>query len=73
MRAVFAALCALRYADSNTPAMDKIYFFAHRTTLAIQKSAKLLNDTDLFGGMGDVEELDFKDEVEQVFRKDDDG
>ena len=70
LRAVFAALRALRYADSNTPAMDKIYFFAHRTTLAIQKSAELLNDTDLFGEMGPVEELDFEDEVEQVFGED---
>ena len=47
--------------------MDRIYFLVHRTTLAIQKSAELLNDTDLFGEMGAVEELDFEDDVEQVF------
>ena len=73
MRAVYSALVALRYSDSNTPAMDKIFFLAHRTTVAIETSVEVLNDTALFGELGALEELDFEDEVEQVFGKDDAG
>ena len=66
LRAVYSALVALRYSDSNTPAMDKIFFLAHRTTVTIKKSVE-----GLFGELGALEELDFEDEVEQVFGKDD--
>jgi len=50
-RAVFPALKLLRHCDANRPAMDKIYFLAHRTTVAIQiqRSVNALNDDDLFG------------------------
>ena len=73
LRAVYSALVALRCSDSNTPAMDKIFFLAHRTTIAIEKSVEVLNDAALFGELGALEELDFEDEVEQVFGKDDAG
>jgi hypothetical protein len=36
LRAVFPAILALRYFDSNTPMMDKIYFLSKRTVLAVQ-------------------------------------
>ena len=34
--AVFPALRALRYCNSNTPCMDKLYYSSHRTTVAIK-------------------------------------
>ncbi len=33
LRAVFPAIRALRFADSNEPMMDKIYFFSKRTQM----------------------------------------
>jgi hypothetical protein len=35
LRAVFSALRLLCYCNKNTPAMDKIFFLFHRTTLAL--------------------------------------
>ena len=51
MRAVFPALRLLRYCDKSTPAMDKIYYLSHRTTIALKKSEQDLNDESLFGDM----------------------
>ena len=48
VRTVYPAICVLRYCESNTPAMDKVYHLAHRTSTAIQKSTKDLNNTVLF-------------------------
>ena len=55
LRAVSSALRLLRYCDSNTPAMDKVYMLSHRTTVAIEKSVEALNDKELFG---DAEGMD---------------
>jgi hypothetical protein len=49
--AVFPALRALRYCDSNTPCMDKIYYLSHRTMVAIKNSQDDLNDERLFGSL----------------------
>ncbi len=49
--AVFPALRALWYCDSNTPCMDKLYYLSHRTTVAIEKSQDDLNDKSLFGSL----------------------
>ena len=51
LRAVFPALKLLRYCDKSTPAMDKIYYLSHRTTIALEKSEEHLNDEALFGDM----------------------
>jgi hypothetical protein len=51
LRAVFPALRLLRYFDKSTPAMDKIYYLSHRTTIALEKSEEFLNDEALFGEM----------------------
>ncbi len=48
LRAVFPALRALWYCDSNTPCMDKIYYLSHRTTVAIENLQDDLNDERLF-------------------------
>jgi hypothetical protein len=48
---LFPALRALRYCDSNTPYMDKLYYLSHRTTVAIEKSQDDLNDESLFGSL----------------------
>ena len=48
IRSVFPAIKALRLADSNRPGMDKIYFFVHKTSLALDKSAPDLDDRLLF-------------------------
>jgi hypothetical protein len=49
--AVLPACRALRYCDSNTPCMDKIYYLSHRTTVAIENSMDDLNDERLFGSL----------------------
>jgi hypothetical protein len=49
--AVFPALRALWYCDSNMPCMDKLYHLSHRTTVAIEKSQDDLNDESLFGSL----------------------
>ena len=51
LRAVFPALRLLCYCDKNKPAMDKIFFLSHRTTVALDKSEALLNDKLLFGAL----------------------
>jgi hypothetical protein len=48
LRAVFPALRALRYCDKGEPCMDKIFFFAHRATGALQRLKDFLNDEELF-------------------------
>lgn len=57
LRAVFPAICALRYSDSNTPMMDKIYFLSKRTVLSLTSSIDALNNPDLFGKFVDHDEL----------------
>ena len=49
LRAVFPALRALRFTDSNIPMMDKIYYFTLRTQFALEKSVSDLNNEDMFG------------------------
>jgi hypothetical protein len=51
LHAVFPALGALWYCDSNMPCMDKLYYLSHRTTVAIEKSQDDLNDKSLFGSL----------------------
>jgi hypothetical protein len=51
LRAVFPALRLLRYCDKSKPAMDKIFFLSHRTTLALEKSEEFLNDKQFFGSL----------------------
>ena len=65
LRAVFPAIRALRYSDSNTPMMDKIYFLSKRTVLSLTRSIDALNDPDLFGKFVDNDELG--DEMSQIW------
>jgi hypothetical protein len=51
LHAVFPALRLLRYCDKSQPAMDKIFFLSHRTTLALNKSEEFLNNKSLFGSL----------------------
>jgi len=51
LHAVFPALRALGYCDSNTPCMDKLFHLSHRTTVAIDNSLEHLNDKSLFGSL----------------------
>ena len=51
LHAVFPAPKLLRYCDKSTPAMDKIFYLSHRTTIALEKSEEFLNDEALFGDM----------------------
>ncbi len=51
LRAVFPALRLFCYCDKSKPAMDKIFFLSHRTTLALNKSEEFLNDRCLFGSL----------------------
>ena len=49
LRAVFPAIRALRFTDSNQPMMDKIYFFSKRTESALEQSIEFLNCEEIFG------------------------
>ncbi len=51
VRAVFPALRLLCYCNESKPAMDKIFFLSHRTTLALKKLEEFLNDRNLFGSL----------------------
>ena len=66
LRAVFPAICALQFADSNKPLMDKIYFFSRRTQMALTKSVDFFNETEVFGvfAEGDVT---LADEINEVW------
>ncbi len=68
LRAVFPALQCLCFCDSHKPAMDKIYYLVHHTTMAINKSIEILNDPELFGPLylEDVPD-DMADDSVQVF------
>ncbi len=49
--AVFPTLGLLCYCNKSKPAMDKIFFLSHRTTLALRKSEEFLNNRNLFGSL----------------------
>ncbi len=51
MRAVFPALCTMRYCDANLPTMDKIYYLVKRVDYALLSSQPILNDEELFGSI----------------------
>jgi len=55
--AVYPAIRVLRYCDSNTPAMDKVFMLSNRCLQAITKSTGDLNDTNVFPMCTDVEGL----------------
>jgi hypothetical protein len=65
LRAVFPALRALRYCDSNTPVMDKLFFLSHRASEAIKKSEQFFSEVGLFSTEG-VSDVDLLSEMEQV-------
>ena len=48
LRATYPAIRVLRYCDSNTPAMDKLYCLSSRTSMGIRRSEESFNDTTLF-------------------------
>jgi hypothetical protein len=51
LHAVFPTLRLLCYCNKSKPAMDKIFFLSHRTTLALEKSEEFLNNRNLFGSL----------------------
>ncbi len=65
--AVFHALTALRYCDSNIHTMDKKFFLMTKTCEILLDSQKLLDDEDLFGPMSGVALSDCKQELNKVF------
>ena len=65
-RSVFPALRLLRYCDANKPAMDKMKHLGHRTTVALEKSVKFLNDEELFKDFGG-DDAALRKEAEDVF------
>ncbi len=66
---VFSALKALRYCDSNIPAMDKIYFLVKQADEAQLDLQLILDDQDLFGSMKGVISFDCNEELDEVFGK----
>ncbi len=66
--AVFPALKALRYCDSNINAIDKIYYLVQQADDALLDSFLLLDNQDLFGLRG-VILLDCEEELDEDFGK----
>ncbi len=66
LHAVFPAICALQFADSNEPMMDKIYFFSRRTQMALTKSVDFLNGTEVFGVFAEGD-ITLGDEINEVW------
>ena len=61
-KATFPELRDLRYYDSNTPAMDKLFHLSHRTNLAIESSCDFFNNVYLLGTYyGTSDCLDFEE------------
>jgi hypothetical protein len=71
LRCVFPHLRFLRYCDSNTPVMDKLYFLCHRATESLEKSFKDEDQKSLFFEFGDDEGVDF--ELAQIFESSEGG
>ncbi len=67
LRAVSPALIALPYCDANYPAMDKIFYRAHRANDAILNPAMDLDDVDLFGPMQVTEMIGIVLEMTNAF------
>jgi len=65
LRGVFPHLRFLRFCDSNTPVMDKLYFLCHRATESLQKSFQEEDDDTLFLEFGDNEGVEF--ELAEIF------
>ena len=65
LHSVFHSLLVLGYTDSNTPAMDTLYYLSRRFTKALELSKEKLNDEISFMGLEDDGGLDF--EIEHVF------
>ncbi len=65
--AVFPALKALRYCDSNIPAIDKIYFLVKQADDALHDLQLILDDQDLFGSMRGVVLSNCDEELDEVF------
>ncbi len=69
LRAVFPALKALRYCDSNVLAMDKIFFLVKRADAAIEISSSMFNDEELFGCPENCARTGCEEELDEVFRE----
>ena len=65
--AVYPALKALRFCNSNIPAMDKIYYLTRKAEETILKSVQDLDDDKIFGPSGSVAFSGCDDEFEEIF------
>ena len=65
LRDVFPMLWAICFSDSNTPAMDKIYYLSHQASVAIEKAGNALNNETISVTLETDNEL--KVEVNEVF------
>ena len=71
LRAVYPHLRFLRFCDSNTPVMDKLYFLCHRATEALKLSFNDEDQDSLFLEFDDDEGVDF--ELAQIFESNEGG
>ncbi len=67
LRAVFPALKALQFCDSNHPTMDKIYFLVHCADCALKKSSSMLDDECLFDSSSRSVLTGCDEELDEVF------
>ncbi len=69
LRAVFSALKALQFCNSNHPAMEKIYFLVHCNDCALTKSSFMHDDKCLFGSSSSSALTGCDKEIDEVFRE----
>ena len=49
-------LLTLRYSDAGEAAMDKVYYWSHRTCIVIKEMECKINEVEFFSGTGDIDE-----------------
>ncbi len=73
LSAVFPALEAIFYCDSNVPVMDKIFHLVKRAEDAILKSTKELDDEAIFGPSCSATATHCEDEFNEICGEDDES
>ncbi len=61
------ALKALRYCDSNIPAMNKVLFQVKKADAAIDKSSSMLNDKEMFVALDKCLITGCEEELDEMF------
>jgi hypothetical protein len=67
LRSMFPALLVLRLADKTSPAMDKLYFYVRRMSLALERSKELLDGLEQHYLIRSVDDKDIEKKMFTYF------